>query len=416
VVERLETQTKDDDVSQHTAGRRQPPGPGPRDTPFGTGIPVGRWVGVPIRAHWSVLIVLVLFTGVIASVDLPRTRPGASTGAYWATGAVTALALLLALLAHELAHAVVARRYGLRVRRITLWMLGGLTELEGEAPTPRADALNAAAGPLASLGLGVVCGAAARLVGGTGLVVSALGWLAAMNVLLGVFNLLPGAPLDGGRLVRALLWWHSHDRTRAADQAARAGRALGTTLVGLGLFLLVLGDYGGGWLALVGWFVLNGAASEQYAVRAERLHDLTVRDAMTPTPFVAPAWWTVEQFVTRLSPDAARQPVFPLVDLDGRLDGTLTLAALDQVPAERRAGTRVHDLAAPTGKLLQAAPGDDLAHLLLPLHLRGGMAVVVDDGRPVGVITDADLARASRLARTGWAGGGDPPTTDRAAS
>ena len=110
------------------------PGPGQRDTPFGTGIPLGRWAGVPIRAHWSVLIVLVLFTAVIASVDLPRTRPGASTGAYWATGAVTAVALVLALLAHELAHAVVALHYGLRVRRITLWMLGGLTELEDEAP------------------------------------------------------------------------------------------------------------------------------------------------------------------------------------------------------------------------------------------------------------------------------------------
>ena len=180
------------------------------------------------------------------------------------------------------------------------------------------------------------------------------------------------------------------------------------TLVGLGLFVLVLGDYAGGWLALVGWFVLNGAASEQYAVRAERLHDLTVRDAMTPTPFVAPDWWTVEHFVSSLTADASRQPVFPLVDLDGRFDGTLTLTTLDHVPAEHRADTRVRDLAAPSGRILQAAPGDDLAHLLLPLHLRGGMAVVVEDGRPVGVITDADLARATRLARTGWPGGGAP--------
>ena len=159
------------DARRHEMTDAQPrplqprPGQSPsrRDTPFGTGIHLGRWLGVEVRAHWSVLIVLALFVVVIAEVELPASQPGSSTAAHWTAAAVMAPLLFVTLLAHELAHALAARHYGLGVHRITLWMLGGLTELEGEAPSPRADALIAAAGPLTSLTLGGLCAGTAQL-------------------------------------------------------------------------------------------------------------------------------------------------------------------------------------------------------------------------------------------------------------
>src|SRR5512141_2154173 len=128
----------------------RPPAANRRDTPFGMGVPLGRFAGVPVRAHWSVLLALVLFTDILATETLPATRPGQPAAGYWLTGVVTATVLFMSLLAHELAHAITARHYRMRVQRITLWMLGGLTELDGEPPTPRADALVAASGPLTS--------------------------------------------------------------------------------------------------------------------------------------------------------------------------------------------------------------------------------------------------------------------------
>ncbi len=375
-----------------------------RDTPFGAGLPLGRWAGVPVRAHWSVAAAFLLFAGLLATSYLPVARPGHAPALYWVTGAVTALVFLTTLLVHELAHAVTARHFRMPVKSITLWMLGGLTELGGEPPTPRADALVAASGPLASLALGGGFAVAALLVGGPGLVATSLAWLAVVSVLLGVFNLLPGAPLDGGRLVRALLWWRSGDRAMAAERAARSGRVVGIVLVGLGLLEVLLGYLTGAWLALVGWFIMSGAASERYAVRGERLHGLLVRDVMTATPVVAPDWRTVEEFLTSLDPRQATQPVFPLVDIEGRLSGTLSLSALERVPVSRRAESRLRDVARSRPALLETSPETDLAGLWLSIHLRGGTAVVVEGGRPVGVVTEAELARAARFVDLGGTG------------
>lgn len=382
----------------HTPLRGSRPRGPTRDTPFGAGVPLGRWFGVTIRAHWSLLIAVALFATLIATVELPASHPGSSTTEYWVTSAVTAPFFFLTVLAHELAHALTARHFGLGVHRITLWMLGGLTEIDGQSPTPRADAAIAAAGPLASLLIGGACAGVAWLSPGHGLATAALVWLAWINLLLAVFNLLPGAPLDGGRLLRALLWWRGGDRIRAADRAVRAGRVLGQVLIGLGLLEVLTGSYVGLWTALVGWVIVNGATSERYSVVAESLAGLHVRDVMSPTPRVAPEWWTAVQLVSDLDP-AAHQAVFPLVDLDGRFSGAVTLAMMASA-AEKGSPAHLGDLAHGR-QLLTTDPGSELGTLLLPMHLRGGMAVVLDGERPVGVVTEADLARAACIVRAG---------------
>ncbi|WP_172832320.1 site-2 protease family protein [Nakamurella panacisegetis] len=361
---------------------------------------MGRWAGVPIRAHPSVLLMLAFFAYFLATSALPAVRSGQSTAAYWWVGSITAAAFWLTLLAHELAHAVTARHFGMRVERITLWALGGLTELHGEPPSPRADALIAGSGPAVSLVIGGACGAVAWWSGTSSLAVAAVAWLAGASVFLGVFNLLPAAPLDGGRLLRAWLWWRSHDRAKAAVRATSAGRVLGTALVVLGFLELLAGGWGGLWLALIGWFIVSGAAGERYAVSAEKLRTLTVREVMSPAPFVVADWWAVQHLLDQLRLEDTHQAAYPVIDFSGAVHGVLTLQDLLRVPPDRREGTRLRDII--RRPVLLVSPDVSMADLLLSLHLRGGMAVVGENGRPVGLVTPDDLSRAAALAELGW--------------
>jgi Zn-dependent protease len=180
----------------------------------------------------------------------------------------TAVAFFATLLAHELGHAVVARRAGPRVEGITLWLLGGVAKLDGEAANPRAELGIAAVGPLISLVLAASVVAVSAVAGLPRLVVASVAWLARINLLLAIFNLLPAAPLDGGRVLRGLLWWRTQDRLRSAVVAARMGRLLGALLIGLGFGEFVVGAaISGLWLALLGWFLLNAARAEETNAR-----------------------------------------------------------------------------------------------------------------------------------------------------
>lgn len=217
-------------------------------------IPLGRIAGFVVNVHWSVLVILWLFTWSLATM-LPGTVGGYPAVVYWLLGAGGAVMLLASLLAHELAHAVVARRAGVSVESVTLWLFGGVTALGGEAKTPKAAFRIAFAGPATSLALSATFGALAITLAGVrtpAIVISVAWWLATVNLLLGLFNLLPGAPLDGGRLVRAYLWRRHGDSVRAGIGAARAGRVVALVLIALGLAEFVAGGLVGGvWLAFI---------------------------------------------------------------------------------------------------------------------------------------------------------------------
>lgn len=169
--------------------------------------------------------------------------------------------------AHEVSHAVVARRNGVGSDDITLWLLGGAARLKSEAPTPAAEVRIAGVGPLVSFVLGVVFALLTVLLAeldGPGLLVEALAWLAGINVLLAVFNVLPAAPLDGGRLLRAVVWWRTGNRLRATEVATGAGRVLGWLLIGVGIYLVLVGaTVDGIWLLLLGWFMTAMASAEE---------------------------------------------------------------------------------------------------------------------------------------------------------
>ncbi|HET8680822.1 MAG TPA: site-2 protease family protein, partial [Micromonosporaceae bacterium] len=278
---------------------------------------LGQVAGVPVGVHWSVLVIMVLLAQGLAMAFLPARAPGSAAWAYWVVAVAAAVLFLASLLAHELAHALVARHYRMRVERVTLWLLGGVAELSGPPPTARADLRVAAVGPLTSLAASA--GFFAATVAGTGFLpavwVAALSWLALINILLAGFNLLPAAPLDGGRVLRAVLWQRWDDQVRAQVAAARAGRVLGGGLVALGAAqILVTGDLAGIWLALVGWFLATAADAEaRTAGFTDRLTGLPVRAAMRPRPAVASAGASVHAFLTTVA-CRSRQWRFPVVD------------------------------------------------------------------------------------------------------
>lgn len=375
---------------------------------MGETIAIGTVAGIPLRIHWSVLVILWLFTWSLAST-LPATAPGHSALVYWLAGMGGAVALLASLVAHELMHAVCARRAGVDVSGITLWLFGGVTRLGDEAPTARAELRIAASGPAVSLGLAAVIAALAGLLGVlgvTGIVVGVAWWLSSINLVLGLFNLLPGAPLDGGRILRAFLWQRHGDRVRAAVSAARGGRILAYALIALGLLQFLAGWLVSGvWMVFIGWFVLAAARTEEGQVLTRQaLTGVRICDVMTPHPRTVPGWITVEDFIqSYLLGD--RHSAYPVLDRDGAVVGLITLTQLRSVPPAQRFQTLLRDAAIPIDQVLAAAPHEPIAALLDRVTpTAGGRALVVDDGRVVGIVTARDITRLidiRQLARQG---------------
>src|SRR5215213_11154092 len=249
----------------------------------------GRIAGIPVGASWSALLIAGLIAWSLAGSLLPAQVPGLAPAAYWLAGLAGAALFLGSLLAHEIGHAVVARRAGLRVRGITLWLHGGVAQLEDEPATPGDELRVALVGPAVSLALAVAFGLAAlagSLAALPAAAVTVAAWLAVGNAALAVFNLLPAAPLDGGRVLRGLLWRHHGNRVRASVTATRAGVWVGGGLVAYGLLGAFTGwGIGTLWTSLVGWFLVVAARQERdQAVLSSQLGGLRAGQVMTPAP------------------------------------------------------------------------------------------------------------------------------------
>ncbi|MFC5957209.1 site-2 protease family protein [Streptomyces pratens] len=364
---------------------------------------LGRIAGVRVGVHWSVLFIFGIIVFGLSQGRLPETYPGRAWAVYWAAGLCTAVVFFASLLAHELAHAVVARRNGVEVDDIVLWLLGGAARLRTEAPSPGAELRIAGVGPLVSLLLGGLFALGAWLLdlaSGPGVVVEMVAWLAGINVLLAVFNALPAAPLDGGRLLRAFLWWRTGDRLRATAGATAAGRVLGWLLVVLGLIAFMrTGAFGGLWLALIGWFLIAAATAEgRQAQLRGVLAGVPVRDAMTPGPLTVPADTTVAAFLT--DPRYRyRHSAFPVTDDGAAPVGLVTLDGARRVPeADAHAhahALRVRAVMVPLSQVTVVGPDSPLADLLPRMEPGAEHRVlVVDDGRLVGIVSLSDISRA----------------------
>jgi Zn-dependent protease/CBS domain-containing protein len=372
----------------------------------GDGISLGRIAGIRVAASWTLLAVVALLVLGLAGGVFPRGHPGLAPSWYLVAALIAAVLFLVSLLAHELAHALAARRAGVAVESITFWLFGGVARLAGDAASPVAALWIALVGPLTSLALAGVFAAVAVGLRGSGapsVVAGVPGWLAWTNLGLALFNLLPGAPLDGGRVLRALLWLRHGDRDRAALTAARAGRVLGVVLVGVGVLQIFAGLGANGlWLAFIGWFLAGAArAEEQLATARGALAGVRVRDAMTPNPVAVPASATVAEVLADIT-TRLRFTSMPVLDDRGALVGLVTLRRLREVPPERRAATRVAAVACPRQDLVTVAPDEPLAELLGRLSAgEDGRALVLDGERLVGIVSPTDVMRAVATADLG---------------
>jgi Zn-dependent protease len=373
-------------------------------------IRLGSVAGIRVGANWTVAVILVLIAWLLGGSVLPGAVPDQPAAVYWVLACAAAALFLASLLGHELSHALVARRNGLTVRAITLWMLGGITELEGEPPDAAADLRIAVAGPAVSAAAAGVFFGVAMAVGYAGapaVVTAALVWLALMNGLLAVFNMLPGAPLDGGRVLRAALWRHYRDRRRAEAAAARAGRFLGAAIIGIGVVVLLWDILEGLWLMVIGWFIIGAAGAEGRAAMAtSALAGVRVADVMTADPQVAQGWITVQDFADRIAA-WSRQDAFPVMDWGGSLIGVVVTEMLARIPAGDRAELRLDRVALAVPPPYLAAPEDPAGPLLTRRPLGGVvMAIVLAGGQVVGIVTVSDLRQAVRRHRLATAPAG----------
>jgi Zn-dependent protease len=341
---------------------------------------LGRVAGIEIGVHWSLLVVGALLVSSLAGSLLPDLQPDAG-GSYWAAAVIAVAAFFASILAHELAHSLVAVWRGQRVEGITLWLLGGVARLRDEARDARGELLVAIAGPLTSFVLGgAFVGLAVALDAALdegSLLPTVAAWLGVVNIVLAAFNLLPGAPLDGGRVLTAAIWAWRGDRRRAQVASARAGQVVGWLLVAAPLVAYATGTgFASIWTAMVGWFVVEASRAEEgHARLAGTLEGRTVADLMTPHPPRVHDWAEVGQLAA-LVPDRPRHVL--LVDWSGTPRALLETPLLARAPRD----ARVRDVAIPLARLATLPP-DAPAHDALT---QGLPLLVVDDGTVVGVV------------------------------
>lgn len=357
---------------------------------------LGRIFGVKVGVHWSVLVIAGLISWGLTG--------GLSDPVLWVVVIPTVVVFFASLLAHELAHSVVARRNGMEVSGITLWLLGGVAQLKGRMPSAGAEFRIAAAGPAMSFTLGVGffgLFAVGSALGAPNLVVQALGWLGFVNGVLGTFNLIPAAPLDGGRILAGAVWAITGDRTKSEVVACRAGQGFGgLLLVGGVIGPMFSVPFVSIWTALMGLFVFRAASAELAQARLLGVFgEARVRDVMSSEPETVRGWMTVQAFADETADLPPRHHVLPVMGWEGSIVGVVTMQRLARVAPEDRSRVRVQDVAFPMSMV--AAAGADESMLAAAERFGHGpvpVVLVFSGAVLVGILTPADLRRASDLA------------------
>ncbi|MGZ6299384.1 MAG: M50 family metallopeptidase [Candidatus Limnocylindria bacterium] len=364
---------------------------------MGPSIRIGSIFGVQIGLHSSWFVIFLILAYTMAAWSLPRIYPTWNEALYWIIGAAISVLFFGSVLAHELSHAVAAQHFGLKVRDITLFIFGGAASLEGDPQRPRDEALIAAAGPAMSLGLGAVL-AVVSLVFDQPQLVAVAATLAFLNLTLGIFNLVPGFPMDGGRILHAILWKIRGDRNVATRNAAGVGRTFGYLLIAAGVFLIFQGDnlFNGVWLALIGWFLSNAAEATVAQMSIQRALDgIKVSDVMeSDPPSVSPNESVADLVNERLIRGGHRS--FLVRHDDGGLAGIVTLSDVRRTPRENWEAARVTDIMTRYAELATIGPDTGLEAALKLLQERevNQLPVVTDEGRTVvGLLTRAGILR-----------------------
>jgi Zn-dependent protease/CBS domain-containing protein len=366
---------------------------------MGPSLTLGRIAGIQVGVHWSWLVVFALMVWTLSTGVFPETNPDLSEAAHLTMAVVAAALFFASVLLHELGHALQARRERIEIDGITLWLFGGVATLRGGFETAGAEFRVAVAGPIVSLVLGILFVAMA-LVGLPEAAEAVAVWLGYVNISLLVFNLVPAAPLDGGRILHSALWHVRGDFARATRVSTATGRGFGYLLIAGGVALFVVGDaFSGAWLAFLGWFLLTAASAEARYVAAQQvLSGLRVRDLMTPDPVSVTPDLTIGRFV-----DGVVWPrhytTYPVVE-DGRAVGLLPFRCVAQVPRTEWDARTVRDCMLGLDEVpLIRAEEEALDALEKLAASEVNRALVVDGNRLVGLLSITDLSRALEAPR-----------------
>lgn len=370
--------------------------------------------GIPVGVDWSWFLVLFLIIWLLSGFYRDVLGSGQDSIEPYLLAVVSAFAFFASILLHELGHAVIALRNRIGISQITLWMFGGVASLDRDPDSAGAEFRIAAAGPAVTLLITAACLGAGALIDGasfwdgasfdgtatisTG--VAVLAWLANINAVILVFNLLPAFPLDGGRIARSIAWRLSGNRDRATIFAARLGQGFAYAFIAIGILLALTGSlFSGVWLALIGWMLAGSARESANRSRLNtKLDGLRVADVMDAEPVAIPAAATVERALDEYFL-RYRFPWFPVVDAGGRFLGLVNRGAADAVPEPSRMSRTVGEIVDADGSPGQVVSSEEpLGELLANVELRrlGGLPALDADGRLAGIITVEQVGRALR--------------------
>ena len=364
-----------------------------------SGLVIGRIRGVAIQVHWSWVLIFALITWSLAEGLFPDPQFGErgwSEEQFWIAGAVSSLLFFTSVLIHELSHTFMALHYGMTVPSITLFVFGGVSQMGGEMRTPRQEFMIAIVGPLSSWVLAILFAVLWALFRSYGIAII-FGYLGLINLALGTFNLLPGFPLDGGRVFRSIVWGRVHDLTRATKIASRVGQAIAWLMIVGGIVWVFFLGIGGLWYVLIGLFLKNASEQAYAQVLVERaLRDVVAADIMRPPPVPVPEAWSLQRLADeRVLGDAER--VF-LTESLGHVSGLITISDLTRVPRARWGETAVRDAMMPSADVYTIEPGTSvLEGMRLMQEHDVNQLPVLDDGRLVGLLTRGDVLKRLEL-------------------
>lgn len=367
----------------------------------GQGVELFRLGGVTVAIDYSWLVVFALVLWVLSAGYFPEQYPGFPRSSYWIVGLIATVLFFASVLTHELSHAWVANRLGEKVSRITLFIFGGMAHLAGEPETPAVELKVAGIGPLTSLILAALFWgvyATIPVAAPASLWRAVFRYLAFINVALALFNLLPGFPLDGGRLLRALIWWRTGDLAKATYRAADWGQGIAFGVIGLGAVEIFAGSLIGGlWLIFIGLFLRSAAlASYQHLLVDQLLGRLRVTDVMVTEPVILPPDLSVAEAIEKYFLHLGFGG-FPVVS-DGQVLGLVSLAQVSGCPAEQRATRRVRDIMRPLDATIVIPVSATVAEALHKMaQAEAGRLLVMDHQRLAGIITRSGIARLVQM-------------------
>jgi Zn-dependent protease len=357
-----------------------------------SGLRIGRIIGIPIELHASWFLIFGLLTWSLATGLLPQEYPELSVAWHWLLGAVTSFLFFGSVLAHELGHSVLALRNQVPVRKITLFIFGGLAQIEKEPPTPGVEFRIAIAGPLTSLALAAFFGSLWLMDQAIPYLAAPSIWLARINFILAVFNMIPGFPLDGGRVLRAAIWQWSGSYSRATRIAASVGQLAAFGFIGFGLVEMFLGRFMDGlWLVFIGTF-LNNAASSSVTISnlQESLQGVTVGDVLPRKTMQVPRLTTLQRLVDEHILSGGQPYVF--VGEGGDLQGVLTLQDISALPTRKWPFTTAAEVMKPVSNIMSVSAQDELWQTLQLMERKGIPRVAVEaNGEVIGVLTQDQI-------------------------